>query len=130
MLDDLIAQSREDAGSYEAFLKRAEELAKKLVKKTGGDYPSALHGRTEAIVIYRNLPSQPGSIFRCPEDAEEKAELALKLDLAMREHAPAGWKGDQIKERLVQNFLHKLVQKDPQTTIALFEIVKNQPGYG
>lgn len=34
-----------------------------------------------------------------------------------------------MKERIVQNFLHKLLQKDKAATLALFELVKNQPGY-
>src|SRR5215213_9744660 len=34
LLDDLIKQSRADTLAYEAFLKRAEELVKRLVKKS------------------------------------------------------------------------------------------------
>jgi len=129
-LDDLIAQSREDAAAYEAFLKKAEELAQQIVKKTGGDYPSVLHGKSEAIAIFRNLAGLPATTFQCPADDEGKAQLALAIDQSMRNNAQAGWKGDEAKERLVQNFLHKdHLQRDDTAMLAIFEIIKHQPGY-
>ena len=46
VLDDLIAQSRASAAAYEQFLKQAEELARRLVKKhPSGDVPAAFRGR-------------------------------------------------------------------------------------
>jgi len=130
LLEDLIAQSREDAAAYATFLKKAEDLAKKIVKKTDGDHPSLLYGKPEAIVIFRNLEGLPATTFHCPTDEETKARLALAIDESMRLRAPAGWKGDQTKERVVQNFLHKdHMQKDPAAMMAMFEILKNQPGY-
>ena len=129
LLDDLIAQSRTDAAAYEAFLKRAEELAQKLVKKAGGDYPATLHGKPEAIVIFRNLPDTQGTAFQCSESEDERAALALQLDQAMREKAQAGWKGDEVKEREVLNALFPIMSRDRQATQAIFEIIKNQPGY-
>ncbi|HRQ87180.1 MAG TPA: restriction endonuclease subunit R, partial [Bacteroidia bacterium] len=129
LLQDLIQMSRKESKDYEAFLERAEELARQLVKKSGGDFPAPLHGNVEATVLFRNLPDLSGDLFHCPEDVEERALLAMKIDHAMREEAPAGWKGDQTKESIVKNFLHKLMNKDKVATPALFEIVKNQPGY-
>jgi type I restriction enzyme R subunit len=130
LLDDLIKQSRVDAADYEAFLKKAAELAQQIVRKTGGDYPVMLHGKPEAIVIFRNLAGLVATTFQCPADDEEKAKLALEIDQSMREKAQAGWKGDEAKERLVQNFLHKdHMQRDGTAMMALFDIIKNQPGY-
>jgi type I restriction enzyme R subunit len=129
LLNHLIQQRRDDSNDYEKFLKQAEELARQLVKKSGGDYPSLLHGNPEAIVLFRNLPDFSGKLFQCPEDLEERAKMALTLDLSMRNEAPAGWKGDQTKESIVKNFLHKLLARDREVTQALFEIIKNQPGY-
>ncbi|HEY1122814.1 MAG TPA: hypothetical protein VGE67_14485, partial [Haloferula sp.] len=126
---DLIQMRRQSTEDYEAFLKQAEGLAQRLVKKTGGDYPAILHGKPEAIVLFRNLPGLPSSTFSCPEDPEERAQLALTIDQAMRNQAPAGWKGDKAKESIVKNFLHKLMAKDGPATLALFDIVTNQAGY-
>jgi type I restriction enzyme R subunit len=129
LLDDLIQQSRREAAEYEAFLKKAEELARKLVKKAGGDHPDALTGRPEAIVLFRNLPQINGATFQCPTDEDERAALALQLDQAMRERAPAGWRGDTARENQVLNALFGILGKDRDATRAVFEIVRNQPGY-
>ena len=129
LLDDLIKQGRESADAYQKWLQQAEALAKRIVEKSDGEYPGALANRAEAITIYRNLAELPSKEFQCPTEPDAKAHLALEIDKAMRENAPAGWKGDEPKERIVQNFLHKLLSRDKAATFALFEIIKNQSGY-
>ena len=54
---------------------------------------------------------------------------ALEIDRVMRERAPAGWKGDQAREAQVLNALFPLLDRNRDATRALFELVKNQPGY-
>jgi type I restriction enzyme R subunit len=135
LLQDLIKQKREDTEDYEKFLERAEALVKRMGKQEPGDgIPSALQGKPEAIVLFTNLPdilAVDDIVMReeSPIEFVERIELALKIDDAMRAQALAGWKGDETKERIVQNFLHKLVRKDKTATLALFDLVKNQPGY-
>ena len=138
LLDDLIKQSRADTAAYEEFLRKAEALVKRLAAKQPDEgVPAALHGKREATVIYNNLPrilaagrakaggvEEPGT-----EDGEERAKLALEIDRVMRERAPAGWKGDQAREAQVLNALFPLVSRDRDATLALFELIKNQPGY-
>lgn len=130
LLDDLIKQSRVDIAAYEEFLRKAEELVKRLAtRQPEAGIPAVLHGKHEAMVLFNNLSSIPATNFQCPGDDEAKAALALKIDLAVREHAPANWKGDDTKERIVKNFLYKMMQKDGEATLALFKIIKNQAGY-
>jgi len=130
LLDDLIAQSRADAAAYEQFLKKAEELARRLVKKhPSGDVPAVLHGKPEASVLFKNLPHLAASKFQCPEDEEERALFALKLDETIRHHAPAGWKSDEQRAKQLGNALFPLMAKDREATAALIEIIKNQPDY-
>jgi type I restriction enzyme, R subunit len=129
LLDDLIKQSRTDTVAYEAFLKRAEELVKRMAQKDTDGHPAMLNGYPGAIVLFNNLANIPASIFQCPADEDGKAMLALQLDLAMRENAPAGWKGDDTREKQVLNALFPIMSRDRQATQAIFEIVKNQPGY-
>ncbi len=129
LLDDLIKQSRADTAAYEAFLKKAEELVKCMAQKNAGGHPSALNGYPGAIVLFNNLASIPATTFQCPTDEEEKAKLALQIDLAMRENAPAGWKGDDTREKQVLNALFPIMSRDRQATQAIFDIIKNQPGY-
>ena len=130
LLDDLIRQSRADTAAYEEFLRKAEELAKRLAtKQPQEDLPVALHGNREAAVIFNNLPDILAVGTLSPDEVERRAELALKIDRAMREHAPAGWKGDQAREAQVKNALFPLMEGDREATLALFDLVKNQPGY-
>ena len=129
LLDDLIKQSREDASAYEEFLKKAEALVKQMAQKNTGSHPATLNHHAEAIVLFNNLGSIPTTTFQCPVDEEKKADLALQLDLAMRERAPAGWKGDETREKQVLNALFPLMSRDRTATQAIFEIIKNQPGY-
>jgi type I restriction enzyme R subunit len=129
LLDDLIKQSRADTAAYEAFLKAAEELVKRMAQKNTGGHPAGLNGYPGAIVLYNNLASIPATTFQCPADDEGKAKLALELDLAMREKAPAGWKGDDTREKQVLNALFPIMLRDRQATQAIFGIIKNQSSY-
>lgn len=132
LLDDLIKQSREDAEAYEEFLRKAEELVRKLAtKQPQVGVPAILHGNREACVLFNNLASIPCEHFQCPMDDEEKAELALRIDRAIREHAPAGWQQDADGPRGAQvlNALFPIFSRDRMATKAAFEIIKNQQGY-
>jgi len=139
LLDDLIKQTRTDAASYEEFLRKAETLAKRLMAHATSedDVPSELHGMTEAAVIYRNLPKiliKTPAIDYVDEPREPHARelmnLAVKIDRAMREQAPAGWKGDEAKERTIKNILFALLDKNHEATRRLFDLLEQMPGYG
>jgi type I restriction enzyme R subunit len=138
LLDDLIKQSRADAAAYEEFLRKAEDLFKRLAaKQPDADVPAGLHGHPEAIVIFNNLPqilaaddSSPKRVAEPDtQEVEKRMLLALKIDRTIREQAPAGWKGDETRERQVLNALFPLLDRNRAVTLALFELVKNQPGY-
>jgi len=135
LLEDLIQQSRSDAAAYEEWLRKAEELAMRLAKQKPDDgVPAILHGKPGAVVLFNNLPdilTAESSVLReeSPLEIEERAQLALRIDQVMREHAPAGWKGDDARAKVVLNALFPVMQRDKQATRAVFEIIKNQPGY-
>lgn len=135
LLDDLIKQSRDDAAAYEVFLKKAEELVKCITKKDSiAGVPAVLHGKPEAVVIYHNLlpilaDATSGIREGSPIEQEERANLALQIDQAMHEKAPAGWKGDEAREKQVLNAIYPIMSRNRQATLAIFEIIKNQPGY-
>jgi type I restriction enzyme R subunit len=130
LLDGLIKQSREDAASYEEFLRKAESLVKRLAaKQPDAGVPSVLHGKPEATVLFNNLATIPATTFQCPTDLDKRAELSLQIDMAVRESAPAGWRGDQAREAQVLNALFPILERDREATTAVFEIVKHQQGY-
>jgi len=60
---------------------------------------------------------------------DECLSLALTLDQAIRNKAPAGWKGDPAREAQVLNAIFPIMKKNKAATLAIFEIIKNQPGY-
>lgn len=130
LLEDLILQSRTDAADYEVFLKKVEELVKRMAKKDSiAGVPAVLLGKPEATVIYNNLPTIASSTFQCPADDDERAAIALQLDQAMREKAPANFRGDEIRENQVLNALYLIMARDREATKAIFQTIKNQPGY-
>ncbi|MGM0595362.1 MAG: restriction endonuclease subunit R, partial [Pseudomonadota bacterium] len=139
LLDDLIAQWRSNTASYEAFLQKAEALVRKMAEgHNNADSPAELADRPEAQVIYNNLPdivgnAQPvAAIQETPPPAyggDKLATMALDIDRAMREQAPAGWRGDPARESQVLNALFPIMGRDRKATKALFELIKNQAGY-
>jgi type I restriction enzyme R subunit len=138
LLDDLISQSRADTAAYEAFLRNAEALVKRLAaKQPEAGVPAVLHGKREAAAIYNNLPRilaagrpEVANVAEPSADyGNSLVKLALQIDLVMRERAPAGWKGDQAREAQVLNALFPLLDRNREATLALFELIKNQPGY-
>ena len=138
LLDDLIRQSRVDAGAYEQFLQKAQGLFKRLHdKQSDAAEPDYLRGNASALVIYRNLPdilpadAVPKAVLHedAPEYGDAMALLAVKIDRVMRESAPAGFRGDQPKEREVQNLLHPLTGNNREATLKLFELLKRQSAY-
>ena len=142
LLDDLIQQSRADTTAYEEFLRKAEALVKRLAaRQPEAGIPAALHGKHEATVIYNNLPeilaAGVNEAFMVAEsrqafgeEQDQRVTLALEIYRTMRERAPAGWKGDQAREAQVLNALFPLLNRNRAATRALFDLVKNQPGYG
>jgi type I restriction enzyme R subunit len=132
LLQDLIKQRRDDAASYELFLQNAEKLVRTIAKKGQvAGVPAILHGRPEAIVIYNNLEPILARMAGGVRDVDEegRAGLALEIDRAMREEAQAGWKGDRAREAEVLNALYPIMGRDRDATRAVFEIIKQQPGY-
>ena len=105
-------------------------------KELQAGMPAALHGNREATVVYNNLPrilaarwKRASRVAEAPPDDGERVELALEIDRTIRERAPAGWKGDQAREAQVLNALFPLLNRNREVTLALFELIKNQPGY-
>lgn len=137
LLDDLIADWRKEATSYQRFLERAEALVKKMTQGQGQDtVPPELVGNREALVIYNNLPDILAASDSTATVAEPIADyhnphlrMALDIDRAMREKAPADWRGDPARESQVLNALFPIMGRDRQATTELFKLIKNQAGY-
>jgi type I restriction enzyme R subunit len=87
-------------------------------------------------VLFNNLPAvlaaavQPDMVAEPTKPwGDDVLKLALALDKAVRERAPAGWKGDPAREAQVKNAIFPLLNRNREATLAVFDIIKNQPGY-
>ena len=137
LLDDLILEWRKETLNYQEFLQRAEELVKNMVGgKSDSPVPDALEGNRAAQTLYNNLPDILALAFptwevRDGENDEENdlVQITLEIDRAMREQAPANWKGDDTREKQVLNALHPIMGRSREATLALFELIKQQDGY-
>jgi type I restriction enzyme R subunit len=139
LLDDLIREWRNETLSYKQFLEGAEALVKKMAAGQHGDAtPVELAGKREAQVIYRNLPrilaqsaaaAAEWAADSAAEDKQRWLAMTVAIDLAMHEKAPAGWRGDDAREKQVLNALFPIMDRDREATLAVFELIKQQAGY-
>lgn len=136
LLEDLIKQWRNNTASYEEFLKETEALVRKMAQgQSAEDIPPKLAEKREAIVIYNNLPdileaSRVAEVREpSPDEDKRRLAMALEIDRAMREQAPAGWKGDPARESQILNALFPIMEQDREATKAVFELIRNQAGY-
>ena len=115
LLNDLIRQKETETIAYEQFLQNAEALVKKISsKESSEDYPSILKDNKEAIVLFNNLQDIQSSNLKEQnikdqnlEEKQTRANLALKIDNIMREKAPADFRGDETRERLILNEIYR-----------------------
>jgi len=137
LLDDLIVDWRKQTLTYQEFLQQMEELVRNMANGKGHIVvPDALEGNREAQIIFNNLPdilaqASPTWEVQDGDDGQKSdlIEITLKIDHAMREQAPANWKGDNARENQVLNALHPIMGKSREATLALFELIKQQEGY-
>ena len=134
LLADLIQQTRDDSESYEEFLRKAEELIRKMADKATDveGVPSQLRSKPEAVVLFNNLEPIIAAMSSASEKSrtlEGRIDITLEIDRAMREQAPAGWLGDAVRQKQVLNALFPIMARDREATMQIFEIIKQQPGY-
>ena len=130
LLEDLIQQSRADAAAYEEFLKKARGFGEAHgEERAAAGVPAVLTASPEAIVLFNNLASIPATTFQCPPDDDGKAKLALEIDGPCARRLRQGGRGDDTREKQVLNALFPIMSNDREATLAIFEIIKNQPGY-
>ncbi|MFK7997346.1 MAG: hypothetical protein AB8B87_24685 [Granulosicoccus sp.] len=127
LLDDLIRQQRDDTDAYEQFLIDAEALVRQMNSKDSQNtLPVELKDNPEAAAVYNNLPSlgptdnEDDAGETAPEYPDSKLALAMAIDKAMREQAPADWKGDSAREGVVKNVLFPMMGRDREATEAIF----------
>lgn len=113
LLDEIIRNRREKALQYEEYLRQIADLVKRMDVGTAEGTPEQLNTPGKRA-LYNNL--------------ESDEELALRLDDAVKQNAPDGWRGVEPKERVIKKALYQeLGDKDEVERI--FLIIKAQREY-
>ena len=135
LLDEVIAARKAGAIEYEDYLKRIAEIATKVEAGQSEETPAELDTPGKRA-LFNNLTGADATsdITSAGMTKEEKAEfrtpldLAMKIDEAVRNVRPDGWRGVQSRERVIKKALHDIVQ-DVDEVERLFKIVKAQKEY-
>ena len=113
LLDEIITARKAKAIEYEAYLKKIAELAKKVEAGQTDDTPPSLDTPGKRA-LFNNL--------------SRNETLALKIDTAVREARPDGWRGVQAREQVVKAALYGVLQDEAEVE-RVFLIVKQQKEY-
>lgn len=132
LLDEIIKKRRDQAISYEQYLKEMAALAGKVHSGKAEDTPPALDTLGKRA-LYNNLlgpaPKNRISDGDITHDAKEAAlALALRIDAAIRSGRPDGWRGFQPKEIAIKRLLWEVLQDEAEVE-RIFLIIKAQPEY-
>ena len=113
LLNAIIKERRDNAISYEAYLKKIAEIAKKVQLGILSTTPVALKTPAQRA-LYNNL--------------DKNEELALNLHESIIEYKPNGWRGIDTREKVVKQAIYRLLN-DFDETERIFDIVKKQAEY-
>ena len=113
LLSEIIAARKHKAIQYEEYLKRIAELVKKVEAGHADDTPQEIDtpGRR---ALYNNL--------------NHDRNLALRIDQAIQDVRPDGWRGVQAREQVIKAALYKVLG-DVSEVERIFLIVKQQREY-
>ena len=131
LLDEIIKLRKEKAIEYEEYLKRIGELAIKVHAGKAQGTPQALNTLGK-LALYNNLiPKntlcEPATPYG-PSSGDAVLDLALKIDSAIKQARPDGWRGVQAKEMIVKQAMHNVLN-NVQEVERLFPIIVAQKEY-
>ena len=113
LLNEIIKYRREKAIQYEEYLKRIDDLVKRLEAGTAEETPEKLDTPGKRA-LYNNLGNNE--------------ELALQVNEAVTKYRPDGWRGNEAKERVIKNVLYQELA-DTNEVERIFLIIKAQGEY-
>lgn len=96
------------------YLKRIAELVKQAKAGHGADYPASIKSAGQKA-LFDNLNSDE--------------ELALRIDQAVRNVAPDGWRGHMMKEKKVRRAIEVGLLGDEALVDSIMAILKNHSEY-
>ena len=113
LLNEIIKERKANAVSYEEYLKKIAELAKRVNNLTRDDLPARIQTPAQRA-LYNNLG--------------KNETLALATDEAINRVKKADWKGNLQKENEIKAEIYKIL-KDVNEVERIFPIIKQQNEY-
>jgi type I restriction enzyme R subunit len=138
LLDEIITARKTKAIEYEKYLARISELARRVEVGVADDTPEQLKSSPALRALYNNIKVGGATVAFAARGAEGRGEytatgdpaldLALMLDMAVRQARPDGWRGIQAREQVIKAALYKILQDEAEVE-RLFPIIKAQSEY-
>jgi len=113
LLDEVIAARKARAVEYEEYLKRIAELSRRVQAGHSEETPEKLDTPGKRA-LWNNL--------------KHDEALAMKIDTAVREVRPDGWRGISPREKTIKAALYEIL-KDEAEVERIFLVVKAQREY-
>jgi hypothetical protein len=113
LLSAIIKERKEKAISYEQYLKKIAELAKRVQEGQSESTPEALNTPAKRV-LYNNLGKNKDS--------------ALAVHEAVIKYRPDGWRGNDAKEKVIKRGLYEVL-KNVDEVERIFPIIKEQSEY-
>ena len=113
LLNAIIKERKENAVTYEEYLKKIAELAKRVTNLTRDDLPAGIQTNAQRA-IYNNLGK------------DEK--VALSVDHVVRKSILADWRGNIPCENLIKQAMYEVLKNEDEVE-KIFQIIKQQNEY-
>ncbi|MBW7990808.1 MAG: HsdR family type I site-specific deoxyribonuclease [Planctomycetes bacterium] len=113
LLNEIIKERKAGAVSYEEYLKKIAELAKRASNTIRDDMPAGITTRAQQA-LYNNMGKDE--------------TLAIKIDAAVLRKRMADWRGDRPKENIIKAELYKILNDEDEVE-RIFRIIKQQHEY-
>jgi len=113
LLAEIIKERKAKVLEYKEYLKKIAELVKTVTNRKKADTPKEINTMAKNA-LYNNL--------------NRSAELAIKIDEAVRNVKKADFRGNQQKENEIKSEIYKIL-KDKNETERIFSIIKQQKEY-
>jgi type I restriction enzyme R subunit len=113
LLSEIIKERKANAVSYEEYLKKIAELAKRVKNLTRDDLPAGIKTNAQRA-LYRNLG--------------KSEKLAVSVDAAVHDSRIPGWQGNPPSKKLIKKAMYEVL-KDEAEVERIFRIVEEQNEY-
>lgn len=113
LLAEIVRERKAKAVSYEEYLKRIADLAKRVANLTRPDLPPVIQTNAQRA-LYSNLG--------------KNEDLALKVDAAVQASMVADFRGNTPAENIIKGAIYKVLP-DQAEVERIFQIIKQQNDY-